>query len=123
MHETSQVSAEFGLREGPGRGARAALPEVGELRNQRGPERHEYVARARDGRGLPTAVHHSGVEPEQQNRWYAVRSLFHVPGEADSGYEERIALGQAAALDDALARAATEAAEYAEFAGVTHVSG
>ena len=67
-------------------------------------------------------MHHSGVEPEQENRWYAVRSLFHVPDDADGGYEERITLWQAADLDDALARAAAEAAEYAEFAGVTYLS-
>jgi hypothetical protein len=62
------------------------------------------------------------VEPEQENRWYAVRSLFHHPEEGDSGYEERITLWQAVDLGDALARAAAEAAEYAEFAGVTYLS-
>jgi hypothetical protein len=67
-------------------------------------------------------VHHSRVEPEQENRWYAVRSLFYVREDADSAYEERITLWQAADLDDALTRAAAEAAEYAEFAGVTYLS-
>ena len=67
-------------------------------------------------------MHHSGVEPEQENRWYAVRSLFHVPDDADGGYEERITLWEAPDLDDALARAAAEADEYAEFAGVTYLS-
>ena len=62
------------------------------------------------------------MEPEQENRWYAVRSLFHVPDDVDSGYEERITLWQAADLEDALARAAAEAVEYAEFAGVTYLS-
>jgi hypothetical protein len=63
------------------------------------------------------------VEPEQDNRWYAVRSLFHDPEGSESAYEERITLWQSADLDDALARAAAEAAEYAEFAGVTHLGG
>ena len=63
-----------------------------------------------------------GVNPEQDNRWYAVRSLFHHPEGAESSYEERITLWQAADLDDALSRAAAEAAEYAEFAGVTYLA-
>ena len=62
------------------------------------------------------------MEPEQENRWYAVRSLFHHPEEGASGYEERITLWQAADLDDALARAAAEADEYAEFAGASYLS-
>jgi hypothetical protein len=62
------------------------------------------------------------VEPEQDNRWYAVRSLFHDPEGSESAYEERITLWQATDADDALARAAAEAVEYAEFAGVTYLS-
>jgi hypothetical protein len=63
------------------------------------------------------------VEPEQDNRWYAVRSIFAVPGEAESAYEERITLWQAASLDDALGRADAEATEYAEFMGSEHLAG
>jgi hypothetical protein len=63
------------------------------------------------------------VEPEQDNRWYAVRSLFSGADGTESAYEERITLWQAADLDEALARAEAEAAEYAEFAGVSHLSG
>jgi hypothetical protein len=62
------------------------------------------------------------VEPEQDDRWYAVRSLFFDTEGPESAYEERITLWQAADLDDALDRAAAEAAEYAEFAGVTYLS-
>ena len=62
------------------------------------------------------------MEPEQDNRWYAVRSLFVDEEGADNAYEERITLWQAADLGDALARAAAEAVEYAEFAGVTYLS-
>jgi hypothetical protein len=63
------------------------------------------------------------VDPEQDNRWYAVRSLFHDPEGTESAYEERITLWQADDVDAALARADAEAAEYAEFAGVTHLTG
>jgi hypothetical protein len=62
------------------------------------------------------------VEPEQDNRWYAVRSLFSDAEGPETAYEERITLWQAADLDDALDRAAAEAIEYAEFAGVTYLS-
>ena len=61
------------------------------------------------------------MEPEPDTRWYAVRSLFHDPEGSASAYEERITLWQAADLEDALARAAAEAVEYAEFAGVTYL--
>ena len=61
------------------------------------------------------------MEPEQENRWYAVRSLFAGPDGSESAYEERITLWQAAQLEDALDRAAAEAVEYAEFAGVTYL--
>jgi hypothetical protein len=62
------------------------------------------------------------VEPERDDRWYAVRSLFRVGAEPETAYEERITLWQAGSADDALARAATEAAEYAEFAGATYLA-
>ena len=62
------------------------------------------------------------MEPEQDNRWYAVRSLFSEADGPENAYEERITLWQAADPGDALDRAAAEAAEYAEFAGVTYLS-
>jgi hypothetical protein len=62
------------------------------------------------------------VEPEQDNRWFAVRSLFADREGAESSYEERITLWRAADLDEALGRAAAEAVEYAEFAGVTYLA-
>jgi hypothetical protein len=60
------------------------------------------------------------VEPE---RWYAVRSLFQSTEGNESAYEERITLWQAPDLDEALARAGAEAAEYAEFADVIQLTG
>jgi hypothetical protein len=63
------------------------------------------------------------VEPDQDDRWYAVRSLFRLDGEGQSAYEERITLWPAGTLDEALERAAAGAAEYAEFAGTTYVAG
>ena len=63
------------------------------------------------------------MEPEQDNRWYAVRSLFRSPGDAETAYEERITLWQAASSDEARSRAEAEAEEYAEFAGVAYLSG
>jgi hypothetical protein len=64
------------------------------------------------------------VEPEQDNdRWYAVRSLFRSAGEPESAYEERITLWQAASPDEARSRAESEAEEYAEFAGAAHLAG
>ena len=72
------------------------------------------------------------MEPEEHNRWYAVRSLFRAEpshdfsppglGDGESAFEERITLWQAASLEDALDKAGTEAAEYAEFAGATYLS-
>jgi len=62
------------------------------------------------------------VESEENDRWYAVRSLFRMEGDPEPAYEERITLWQAADLDDALARAAVEAEEYAEFAELTYLS-
>ena len=61
------------------------------------------------------------MEPEQNDRWYAVRSLFSDTEGPEGAYEERITLWQAVDLDDALARASAEAVEYAEFAGVTYL--
>jgi hypothetical protein len=63
------------------------------------------------------------VEPEQENRWYAVRCLFQGADGPETTYEERITLWQAASLDDAIARAQAEALEYAEFAGLSRVTG
>jgi hypothetical protein len=62
------------------------------------------------------------VEPEQDNRWYAVRSLFSDTEGPETAYEERITLWQAADLDGALTRAAADAVEYAEFARVSYLS-
>ena len=62
------------------------------------------------------------MEPEQDDRWYAVRSLFRFSSEEDDSYEERITLWTAGSLDDALAKAEIEAREYAEFAGVTYLA-
>jgi len=63
------------------------------------------------------------VDIDEEDRWYAVRSVFAAAGEAEDSYEERITLWRAGSLDDAMARAATEAAEYADFAGATHLAG
>ena len=72
------------------------------------------------------------MEPEQENRWYAVRSLFKVdpsddfdpPGldEGEAVFEERITLWQASSFDEAMEKAETEAQEYAEFIGATYMS-
>jgi hypothetical protein len=62
------------------------------------------------------------VEPGQDNRWYAVRSLFRIPGEPESVYEERITLWQARSFGQAMERAEAEAEEYAEFSGATYLS-
>jgi hypothetical protein len=70
-----------------------------------------------------SARHDRRVEPEQDDRWYAVRSLFQVPGEAEHAYEERITLWRAGTADDALSRSEAEAEEYAEFAGATYLDG
>jgi len=72
--------------------------------------------------GLREPRHDRRVEPEQDDRWYAVRSLFRLADERDSAYEERITLWQAGSADEALERAAAEAAEYAEFAGATYLA-
>ena len=60
------------------------------------------------------------MDPEQDDRWYAVRSLFRTAGEPDSAYEERITLWRADSVDEAMEKAETEAAEYADFIGATY---
>ena len=62
------------------------------------------------------------MDPEQDNRWYAVRSLFHLPGNPEGTYEERITLWQASSFEEALARADGEAVEYADFIGATYLA-
>jgi len=61
------------------------------------------------------------VEPEQDDRWYAVRSLFRIAGEPDSAYEERITLWRAGSFDEALEKAEAEATEYADFIGASYL--
>jgi hypothetical protein len=63
------------------------------------------------------------VEPEQDDRWYAVRSLFQITDDAGSAYEERITLWQTGSSETALENARAEAEEYAEFAGLTYLTG
>jgi hypothetical protein len=72
------------------------------------------------------------VEPEDHDRWYAVRSLFrsepspdlHPPGlgDGESAFEERITLWRAPSFEEALDEAEKEAEEYAEFAGASYLS-
>jgi hypothetical protein len=62
------------------------------------------------------------VEPEQDNRWYAVRSLFRFSSEEGDSYEERITLWVADSFGAALEKAGTEAQEYAEFAGAIYLA-
>jgi hypothetical protein len=61
------------------------------------------------------------VEPEQETRWYAVRSLFRMEGDPESAYEERITLWQAGSSEEAMGRAETEATEYADFIGASYL--
>jgi hypothetical protein len=63
------------------------------------------------------------VDADPDDRWYAVRSLFEITDEAGSAYEERITLWQAGSSEQALENARAEAEEYAEFAGLTYLSG
>jgi len=64
------------------------------------------------------------VEPDEEQRWYAVRSVFETPADGgESAYEERITLWVAGTVDEALEKAAAEASEYAEFAGATYLAG
>jgi hypothetical protein len=72
------------------------------------------------------------VEPEQDSRWYAVRSLFRAEKtpefapsdltDGESAYEERITLWQAASFEEALEKAEAESVQYAEFSGTTYLS-
>jgi hypothetical protein len=62
------------------------------------------------------------VDTDDDNRWYAVRSVFSTAGEAENSYEERITLWRAGTSDEALEKAEAEAEEYAEFAGATYLS-
>ena len=63
------------------------------------------------------------MDAEPDDRWYAVRSLFRIAGQPESGYEERLTLWQAGSPDEALSRSEAEAEEYAEFAGAVHLAG
>ena len=62
------------------------------------------------------------MDPEQDSRWYAVRSLFRLAGEPESAYEERITLWRAGSPDEAFGRSEGEAQEYAEFIGATYLA-
>jgi hypothetical protein len=61
------------------------------------------------------------VDADEETRWYAVRSLFQTSDD-ERAYEERITLWRAATVDEAVAKAAAEAAEYAEFAGASYLA-
>jgi hypothetical protein len=63
------------------------------------------------------------VDADPDDRWYAVRSLFQITDEAGSAYEERITLWQAGSSERALENARAEAEQYAEFAGLTYLTG
>jgi hypothetical protein len=63
------------------------------------------------------------VDADPDDRWYAVRSLFQITDEAGSAYEERITLWHAGSSGQALENARAEADEYAEFAGLTYLTG
>ena len=63
------------------------------------------------------------MDSEPDDRWYAVRSLFQITDEAGNAYEERITLWRAGSVDEAVAKARGEAEEYAEFAGLTYLTG
>jgi hypothetical protein len=63
------------------------------------------------------------MDIDEEDRWYAVRSVFAAAGEAEDSYEERITLWRAGSSDEALEKAAAEAVEYAEFAGATYLAG
>lgn len=62
------------------------------------------------------------MEPEEHDRWYAVRSLFQLPDDIESAYEERITIWHAHSVEEAMDRAQAEAQEYAEFAGATYLA-
>ena len=63
------------------------------------------------------------MDADPDDRWYAVRSLFQLTDEGGSGYEERITLWQAGSSEQALENARAEAEEYAEFAGLSYLTG
>jgi hypothetical protein len=63
------------------------------------------------------------VETDEDDRWYAVRSLFRSAGEPESAYEERVTLWLAGSAEEARSRSEAEADEYAEFAGAAHLTG
>ena len=65
---------------------------------------------------------HRRVDIDEGDRWYAVRSVFQLRSEGGNSYEERITLWLAASFEEALEKAAAEAVEYAEFAGLDYVS-
>lgn len=62
------------------------------------------------------------MDVDEEERWYAVRSVFQLPSEGDNSYEERVTLWVAASLEEALTKAEAEAEEYAEFADATHLA-
>jgi hypothetical protein len=62
------------------------------------------------------------VDIDEEDRWYAVRSVFSLPTDGDNSYEERITLWVAGSFDEALEKAEAEAVEYAEFAGATYLA-
>jgi hypothetical protein len=73
------------------------------------------------------------VSTPDEDRWYAVRSVFRTrsspeaplpdAGAGESTYEERITLWQAPSSGAALEHAEEEAREYARFAGSEHLAG
>ena len=62
------------------------------------------------------------MDTDEEERWYAVRSVFRAPSDGENAYEERITLWVAGSAGDALERAVAEAEEYAEYAGAEHLS-
>lgn len=54
--------------------------------------------------------------PTQNEQWFAVRCVFEWPSEARGSrtYEERLTLWRTRSLDDAISRAESEAAQYAQ---------
>ncbi|MDT8914276.1 hypothetical protein [Amycolatopsis sp. PS_44_ISF1] len=58
---------------------------------------------------------------DEADEWYAVRCVFRWTDADDRPYEERITLWRATDLDTAIARAESEAREYAENTGVTYL--
>ena len=63
------------------------------------------------------------MDPERDDRWYAVRSLFQITDKAGSTYEERDHALAGRLVDQAVEKARGEAEEYADFAGLSHLSG